>query len=304
MNGVIIQNFLDMMIAEKGASMNTVLAYQRDLTQFFELCAVSPENLTRKHIIEYISELNILCYAQKSQARKLSALREFCKFLLQEKILHENPCQNIVSPKQEKHLPKFLTPAQVKILTNTAFEQNDISLKRIGVMISLMFATGLRVSELISLSENAINYDKKTISVIGKGSKERIVLISDEAKSIVLDYVNNFRKNFIKNQKTSPWMFPSLSSSCGHITRGTFFKKLKTLAVFAQLNPDIISPHTLRHSFATNLINHDADLRSVQKMLGHENIATTEIYTHILKEKLIETVLEKHPLANIKFKDD
>ena len=246
----------------------------------------------------------MLCYAQTSQARKLSALREFCKFLMQEKLLSENPCHNISAPKQEKHLPKFLTPAQIKILTDTALKQDNISLQRIGVMISLMFATGLRVSEVISLTENALNHDKKIITVLGKGSKERIVPISDEARANIYQYAINMRPKFFKKGTSSPWLFPSLSSASGHITRGTFFKNLKTLAFAAELNPEIISPHTLRHSFATNLINHDADLRSVQKMLGHKNIATTEIYTHILKEKLIDTVLVKHPLASVKLKED
>ena len=299
-----IEDFLNMMSAEKGASNNTIMAYRPDLLQFFQLSDVEISKISKKHIINYVQELNELYYAKKSQARKLSALREFCKFLVQEKILKENPCINVSSPKQEKLLPNFLTAKQINILIDTAKNQKSISLKRIGIMICLMFATGLRVSEIVSLSENSINHDKKIITVMGKGSKERIVPISAEAQKAVLNYIQNDRSIFMKKNATSNWLFPSKTSKNGHISRGTFFKNLKLLAIKAELNPDIISPHTLRHSFATHLINHDADLRSVQKMLGHENIATTEIYTHILADKLIDTVIKKHPLANAKFEDD
>ncbi|MBE6451197.1 MAG: tyrosine recombinase [Alphaproteobacteria bacterium] len=300
----IVQNFLDMMVAEKGASINTVSAYEYDLTQFFEIIDTSPAKITRKHITDYINEISSMCYAQKSQARKLSVIREFCKFLLQEKILTDNPSQNLSAPKQEKNLPNFLTDSQIKLLIKTAQQQKNRSLKRIAVMISLMYATGLRVSELICLTQNSINFDKRIVTVKGKGSKERLVPVSKNAIKIVLEYVNNERKYFLAKSKQNNWLFPSKTSKSGYVTRYTFFKNLKQLAAIAELNPKIISPHTLRHSFATNLINHDADLRSVQKMLGHENIATTEIYTHIIKEKLVETVLQKHPLAGIKFKDD
>lgn len=304
MSSAVIQDFLDMLTAEKGASANTIAAYRYDLMQFFKIAKTDYQQITRKGIVGYLKELNKLCYAQKSQARKLSALREFFKFLMQEKLIFENPCHNISAPKPEKHLPNFLTAEQINILVSRAFKEDKPALKRIGIMIHLMFTTGLRVSELISLTENSINYDKNTILIFGKGSKERIVFISNQAKKNVFEYVKNLRHNFINKNKTSNWLFPSLSSKSGHITRGSFFKHLKQLVYLAELNPDIISPHTLRHSFATNLVNHNADLRSVQKMLGHENISTTEIYTHILHDKLIDTVLKNHPLAEIKNKDN
>ena len=299
-----INLFLDMITAEKGSSHNTAVSYQYDLIQFFDITKTNARNITRKHISDYVQELANLHYAPKSQARKLSAVREFCKFLLQEKILTDNPCLNIITPKLEKKIPNFLSPSQIKILIETAKKQPNFSIKRIGVMINLMFATGLRVSELIQLSENSINYDKKIVTVIGKGNKERIIPIAEHARNDVRDYANTYRQVFIKKRKVSAWLFPSLRSASGHITRDAFFKCLRTLAINAELNPDIISPHTLRHSFATNLINNDSDLRSVQKMLGHENIATTEIYTHILKEKLADTVMKKHPLASVNFKSD
>ena len=240
--------------------------------------------------------------AQKSQARKLSALREFCKFLVEEKILTDNPCLNVSTPKQERSLPNFLSRSQIRLLIDTADKIGSNIFKRTAVMVNLMFATGLRVSELVSLTVNSINADKKIVTVMGKGSKERLVPISKEALAMVNEYVNGMLSS--KKNKQIKWLFPSATSKTGYISRQTFFKNLKDLAALAELNPEIISPHTLRHSFATNLINHDADLRSVQKMLGHENIATTEIYTHIIKEKLIDTVMQKHPLSGITFKDD
>lgn len=295
-----LQLFLDSLAAEKGAAANTLEAYRRDILQFFEICPTTPEKISEQDVASYVQELGNRFYSPKSQARKLSAMREFCRFLFSENILHENPAANISSPKQEKPLPKFLTPVQIGILSQTAQTHSNLSVKRIGVMIDLMFATGLRVSELISLPERAINADKKQIMVRGKGNKERIVPIADATIHTVLDYCNTYRCRFIADGKSSNWLFPSKSAQSGHITRDTFFKYLKMLAVEAELDERIISPHTLRHSFATNLLNHQADLRSVQKMLGHENIATTEIYTHITSEKLAETVQHNHPLRTFK----
>lgn len=297
-----IQYFLDMMAAEKGAGNNTIVAYKHDILQFFEITETKLENITEQHILYYIDKLANLYYTNKSQARKLSALKEFCKFLTEEKILKSNPTANITLPKLGKPLPNFLTKEQIKLLTAEALNQKSVSLKVTGFMIDLMFSTGLRVSEIVSLPENAINHDKKIVTVLGKGNKERIVPISDSACKNILEYYTKYRRYFIKKDKISSYMFPSKKSLSGYITRQTFFKNLKTVAFLAELNPEIISPHTLRHSFATNLINHEADLRSVQKMLGHENIVTTEIYTHILDEKLVDTVYVKHPLANFKFK--
>ena len=231
-----LQLFLDTMAAEKGAAVNTLDAYQRDILQFFEICPVPPEKISEQNISAYIQELGNRYYSPKSQARKLSAMREFCRFLFSENILRENPAANISSPKQEKPLPKFLTPVQIDVLSKTAQEHSNFSIKRIGVMIDLMFATGLRVSELISLPERAINTDKKQIMVKGKGSKERIVPVADSAIRKVLEYCNTYRNNFIAEGKTSNWLFPSKSSQSGHITRDTFFKNLKMLAIEAELD--------------------------------------------------------------------
>ncbi len=292
--------FLDMMAAEKGAAENTLDAYRRDIEQFFDITKTEPEAISFEVVSDYIHELGRQAYTPKTQARKLSALREFCRFLFSEKILKDNPTANILTPKQEKPLPKFLTPEQISRLIDQAQNHNNFAFKRIGVMIRLMFATGLRVSELVALPENAINYDKRQICIKGKGSKERIVPISRNAAESVLEYALHCRDKFIAKGKKSTWLFPSKSAAAGHITRDAFFKQLKLLALECGFNARLVSPHTLRHSFATNLINHQADLRSVQKMLGHESVATTEIYTHITSQKLMETVKQKHPLQFLK----
>lgn len=295
----VLELFLDMMTAEKGAAQNTVAAYRRDITQFLEHIKKDLTEITSEDISGFINFLGEEFYSPKSQARKLSALKEFCRFLYIEKIIGNNPSANILTPKQEKPLPKFLTPKQIEILKNAASSHQNLNLKRSGVMIGLMFATGLRVSELISLTENSVNHDKKLITVRGKGNKERIVPVSWACLQELNDY-EQYRDHFISKGKTSVWLFPAKKGSSGHLARSTFFKHLKQLATECDLNPDIISPHTLRHSFATNLLNHDADLRSVQKMLGHENISTTEIYTHITSERLIRNVQENHPLSHFK----
>ena len=298
--GSLLENFLAMMVAERGASQNTIENYQRDLQQFLSFVSVSDMNdVTDKDISQYVQALSKYPYAPKSIARKISALKEFFKFLFSEKEIKENPTAYLTAPKQEKPLPKFLSEAELKHLTDTALAKEDIHARRLAVMLILMSACGLRVSELVGLPENCINFDKKEILVRGKGSKERLIPISDEAIEAVLDYTT-YRDNFIRGGRKSIWLFPSLTSSSGHMTREAFFMALKELAVEAGISPQKLSPHVLRHTFATRLLNHNADLRSVQKMLGHEDISTTEIYTHITSEKLIDTVKRLHPLSRLK----
>ncbi len=298
--GALLESFLSMMVAERGASQNTVENYQRDLEQFLTIVAVSDmAKVTDNDVYQYVQTLSRMNYAPKSIARKISALKEFFKFLFSEKEIKENPTAYLLAPKQEKSLPKFLSENELKSLINTALSKEGIHARRLAVMLILMSACGLRVSELVGLPENCINFDKKEILVKGKGSKERLIPISDEAIEAVLDY-STYRDNFIRGGRKSIWLFPSLTSSSGHMTREAFFMALKELAAEAGISPQKLSPHVLRHTFATRLLNHDADLRSVQKMLGHEDISTTEIYTHITSEKLIDMVKRLHPLSRLK----
>lgn len=291
-----IADFLDMMAAEVGASANTLDAYRRDLEQFEAFSKIPLKQVSARDIEEYIGWLGERHYAVKSVARKISALRDFFKFLYSEKEIDSNPLANISSPKPEKPLPKFLTAAEVKQLLATAREKDSFLSRRLAVMLELMYACGLRVTELVTLPETCINFDKNQILVRGKGSKERLIPIAGSTAKAVKEYLS-FRDQFIRGGRKSIWLFPSLRSRLRHMTRDGFYKDLKELAVCAGLDPQKVSPHVLRHSFATHLLHNGADLRSVQKMLGHESIATTEIYTHVMSEDLIRVVAQKHPLS-------
>lgn len=294
----VVNRFLEMMSAERGAAKNTLEAYGRDVSQFLDRGTFSSlKDISADDIADFVQYLSKYeHFSPKTVARKVSALREFFKFLYTEKIIKENPAVDVLAPKQEKLLPKFLTSEEIRLLILTAKSGETPALRRMSVMLELMYACGLRVSELVSLPENCFNFDKRQILVRGKGSKERIVPVAPQAIDGVLDYLS-YRDYFIKGGRKSIWLFPSKSSSQGHVTRDAFFKHLKKIAVSAGISSQKVTPHVLRHSFATHLLNHDVDLRSVQKMLGHESINTTEIYTHIISDKLIKTVQKLHPLA-------
>jgi len=295
-----VDSFLEMMAAEKGAAQNTLEAYRRDVEQFLDYCAAdNVKNVTEDDISDFMQYLGSRQYSPKTAARKLSAIREFFKFLYTEKDINENPAAGVLTPKQHKPLPKFLSEEDIRRLVKTANGANSAGQRRMATMLELMYACGLRVSELVSLPENCINFDKKQLFVRGKGSKERIVPIAPAAIEAIFDYLA-YRHEFIKEGRRSVWLFPSKTSASGHVTRDAFFKYLKELAVKTGISPAKITPHVLRHSFATHLINHSVDLRAVQKMLGHESVNTTEIYTHILSDKLIQTVRTCHPLARKK----
>ena len=294
----LIDDFLDMMRAEIGASENTINAYRFDLEQFCAACAKPFNQISSEDIASHIRFLNTQHYAPRSIARKISTLKDFFKFLYSEKEISDNPTANIFIPKQSKPLPKFLTPTEVKKMIETAQSKNNVSFQRLAVMLELMYACGLRVSELVSLPENCINFDKRQILVRGKGSKERLIPIAENTLKVILDYFD-LRQEFIRGRK-SIWLFPSKQSSSGHITRDAFFKNIKELAVLSGISPNKVSPHVLRHSFATHLLHNGADLRSVQLMLGHADISTTEIYTHIMSNELLEEVRAKHPLSHFK----
>ena len=295
-----LSDFLTALIAEKGASLNTEQAYRRDIEQFFSAQGIrKPQDLTTDKILAFLNDLAKNPSAPKTQARKLSAIREFCKFLFSEDYLTENPAADIESPKQQKLLPKFLSESQMDALIDAAKRHQDIKYRRLAAMLILMYHCGLRVSELVAAQVNSINFAKKQITVLGKGAKERIIPVSEAALEEIDDYLT-FRQCFTKD-KNNRWLFPSLSAKEGHITRDSFYKQLKNLAKeTGDASVFQITPHVLRHSFATQLLNHDVDLRSVQKMLGHESIGTTQIYTHVINDDLIKTVQQVHPLNDIK----
>ena len=295
MNGGLIGDFLDMQASELGAAENTLAAYRLDLEQFAEFYGRDMTTAGEKDVQAFVRNLSARGYAPTSISRKISALNDFFKFLLSEKEIDANPMINIMSPKKGRRLPKFLTREEVDLMIEAAEHNPDARHKRTAAMLKLMYACGLRVSELVGLPLNCINFDRRQIIVKGKGSKERIVPVAEAALKEILAYLP-VRESLLKG-KEKPFLFPSNSAAGGHITRDGFFKNLKNLAVLAGIPPEKISPHVLRHSFATHLLNRDVDLRSLQKMLGHEDISTTEIYTHILSDELLQEVRNKHPLA-------
>ncbi|MBO7244422.1 MAG: tyrosine recombinase [Alphaproteobacteria bacterium] len=289
----LIDAFLEMILAERGAAGNTVIAYRRDLKElynFLDSKKTRLEKATKEDLQDYIAFLKSSRLSAKTGARRLCAMREFYRFLYSEDIIKKNPADYLQSPKLNKSLPKYLTEAEIDLLIKGAQEKN----KQIYFMFELLYATGMRVSELVGLPITVVTHDLSTLTIIGKGNKERIVPLNENARESLKNWLDERSKN--EKKKNSKWLFPS-SSKTGHITRDGFFKAMKTIATEKGMPLSRVSPHVFRHSFASHLIQHDADLRSVQKMLGHANITTTEIYTHILQDRLKKTVENSHPLS-------
>lgn len=278
-----LESFLEMMSVERGSSKNTLESYKRDLDSFVEFIKSDVETCTSEEIAQYMQSLAKEGFSPKSRARKLSALNQFFKYLYLEKIRKDNPCSNIDAPKAEKSLPKFLSEQEVNKLLDAA--NKDVRLK---AMLEVLYAAGLRVSELVSLKKSSVRVENGDhyLIVKGKGSKERMVPLTKYAVEALKS---------LQNDK-SEWLFPSGKS---HITRQRFGQLLKELAVEAGIDQQKLSPHVLRHSFASHLLAGGADLRLVQELLGHEQIATTQIYTHIQSTKLHKLVQEHHPLAKV-----
>lgn len=278
-----IDIFLEALAAEKGRSKNTLGAYANDLRAADANIDGGLVTATEQDIQKYLGALDACA---TSVARKASALRGFYKFLMLEKIIKENPAANLELPKRPKSLPKLLNTQEIELLLSSA---GDIRTSvRLRAMIELLYASGLRVSELCELPMTAILGDRLLIH--GKGAKERIVPMHEVAIAALNKWLA------MRDADGSKYVFPSHSAS-GHITRDGFFKLLKKCAVLAGIEPARVTPHVLRHSFASHLLAHGANLRAIQTMLGHEDISTTQIYTHVMPEKLQQVVTEHHPLA-------
>ena len=278
-----IDIFLEAMSAEKGRSQQTLCAYASDLHQA-ENNIGDLLNASAQDIQDYLSHLPD---KPSSIARKASALRTFYKFLMMEKIITQNPTSNLELPKRGRALPKYLSPEEIELLISSA---GDIKTSvRLRCMLELLYASGLRVSELCELPLSANLGDRLLIH--GKGAKERLVPMHEAAQHALKKWLD------VRGETDSKYVFPS-NSQTGHITRDGFFKILKKCAVLAGIEPDRVSPHVLRHSFASHLLAGGANLRVIQTMLGHEDISTTQIYTHVLPEKLRDTVESAHPLAH------
>lgn len=308
----LVDSFLDMLTTERGAAMNTRQAYWRDLADFSlqlrEKASKEIVDATPDEIKSYLEDLGIRIHVKgqnKSQiatrtvARRLSALRQFYRYLVSENIRKDDPTSAIESPKQGRTLPKTLSESEVSTLIKVAGDTGGADSVRLVCLLEMLYATGLRVSELVGLPMSAIGEDMQFLMVAGKGGRERMVPLSEPAQRSVKKYLD-VRQQFINPEdkgSQAQWLFPSRTSESGHLTRQRFAQLLKDLADNAGIEADRVSPHILRHAFATHLLSNGADLRSVQKMLGHADIATTQIYTHILGDKAKKTVEEKHPLG-------
>ncbi len=303
----LIEAFLEMMSAERGAAKNTLASYERDLTDYGVFLAgrgASVMTGTAQHVQSHIAALATSGLSTSSQARHLSAIRQFHKFLFAEGIRGDDPSSTVDSPKLGRPLPKIMSVEEVdRLITmaeTDAVAENGTTSKRIRAsrlycLIELLYATGLRVSELVSLSAASANVSGRFLTVVGKGNKERIVPLSEKAKSAIGVYFAQMQQG--GKSIDGKFLFPA-NSQVGHFTRQAFARDLKALAARAGLAADKVSPHVLRHAFASHLLQNGADLRAVQQLLGHSDISTTQIYTHVLDERLRQLVEAHHPLAN------
>ncbi|WP_419905932.1 site-specific tyrosine recombinase XerD [Kiloniella sp.] len=299
-----ISLFLEMMAAERGASLNTLQAYQRDLERFADFLkgqGQRPDRATPSDVRSYLEDLTAEDLSPRTQARHLSSLKQYFLFLMEEGIRNDNPVGEINPPKIGQSLPKFLSVDDTERLLDTARDAKDKEEVRLHALVELLYATGLRVSELVSLKASQTQRDPRILTVLGKGNKERIVPLSLSAREALDTYIAQ-RQTFLSSGDQvaghdQGWLFPSRGKS-GHLTRHRVGQLLKELAIKSGIDPKKISPHILRHAFATHLLENGADLRSVQKMLGHSDISTTQIYTHVLQDRLQRLVLDHHPLSN------
>ncbi|MCC7304635.1 MAG: site-specific tyrosine recombinase XerD [Alphaproteobacteria bacterium] len=308
-----VDAFLDMLTTERGAALNTRHAYWRDLADVSAYLRSKRNSDVNKATTEdlkaYLKDLadkihikgsNKSKIAVRTVARRLSALRQFYRFLVSENNRQDDPTSSIESPKQTRTLPKTMSESEVTQLIKTAGAAGGAESIRLVCLLEMLYATGLRVSELVGLPMSSLGEGNQFVTVTGKAGRDRMVPLSDPAQKALKKYLD-VRKQFIgsdeQRARQEKWVFPSRTSDSGHLTRQRFAQLLKDLARDAGIEEGRVSPHILRHAFATHLLSNGADLRSVQKMLGHADIATTQIYTHIVGDKLKATVKEKHPLS-------
>ena len=284
-----IENFIEYLIIEKKYSKNTVTSYERDLKKFQKIMDNKKiNNISKKDIQNYLNELN-KNQSSRSISRNISTLKSFYKYLKINNKITINPMDQINNPKTKKALPKVLSEEEINNLLDIKLKTNfDYRNK---AMLELMYSSGLRVSELINLNLNDIDLDNDTVKIFGKGSKERIIPLNDYAKEALKEYITVHRKELFKHGENN-YLF--LNNHGNKMTRQGFFKILQKIAREKNIKTEL-SPHTLRHSFATHLLKYGADLRSIQELLGHSDISSTQIYTHITNEKLEKNYKEYHP---------
>jgi integrase/recombinase XerD len=306
----LINLFLDMLAAEQGAGVNTLDAYRRDLTDLSDFLRRKGQGFAGAGtdvLRDYLADLDVRGFKSSSVARRLSAMRHLYRFLLNERIRSDDPAAILSGPKRGRGLPKVLSISDVDRMLRRAKEltaaenaspQQRLRAMRLYCLLELLYATGLRVSELVALPRSAARRDANMIMVRGKGNKERLVPLNDASRQAMADYLAAMEAVRPDKKSTVPskWLFPSFGES-GHLTRQHFARDLKELAAASGLAPRLVSPHVLRHAFASHLLHNGADLRIVQTLLGHTDISTTQIYTHVVEERLKSLVRDLHPLA-------
>jgi integrase/recombinase XerD len=296
-----IDAFLDSLAAERDAAANTRLAYARDMADYEGWLlrrGVSVETAGRAEVEAYLQGCEAEGLSRATRARRLSTLRQFHRFAHEEGLRPDNPTLGLRGPGPERKLPGTLDVPEVEAMIAAARAAPRDRVRE-TCLLELLYATGLRVSELVSLPVAAVRGDPRTILVRGKGGKERIVPLSPPAREAIREWIalrDAAEAGQPRGARPSPWLFPSRGAS-GHLTRQAFHAILKANALRAGLDPEKVAPHRLRHAFATHLLAGGADLRSIQAMLGHASVATTEIYTHVLDERLRDLVATHHPLA-------
>ncbi|MBD3663097.1 site-specific tyrosine recombinase XerD [Sulfitobacter aestuariivivens] len=300
-----ISVFLEAQAAELGAATNTLLAYGRDLKDFDAYLARQTRDFvtaTRENVEDYLVHCDAQGLAKSTRARRLSAIKQLYRFAFEEGLRADNPAIQISGPGQDKRLPKILSEAEVDLLLDAARAsgRTDADRLRNTCLMELLYATGMRVSELVSLPISATRGDPRVLLITGKGGKERMVPLSPPARESLAAWlgVRDRQDDAAREARlvVSRFLFPS-RGKLGHLTRNRFYLLIKEFAAAGGVDPTKVTPHTLRHAFATHLLANGADLRAIQTMLGHADVATTEIYTHVLQERLSELVLEHHPLA-------
>lgn len=295
-----VEAFLEMLSAERGAARNTLEAYARDLRDFASFAARQGREIVSagaEDLRAYLRSLEAAGLAASTAARRLSSLRQFHKFLYTEGIRVDDPSIGLDGPRPARQLPRTVSEHDVGRLLQTARADAETPEGiRLHCLIEVLYATGARVSELVALPFAAVTSDPRFLLIRGKGGRERMVPLNGASREAIAIY-RDVRERFLpRSDEVSPFLFPSRAQA-GHLTRHRFAQLLKDLAARSGLAPDSLSPHTLRHAFASHLLANGADLRSVQKMLGHADISTTQIYTHVLEERLKAIVQTHHPLA-------
>ena len=296
-NILLVDQYIEFLIVQRNLSKNSCFSYRTDLKQFLNFIGEKKllyvdDSIVKKYILFLSSR-----YSVSSHARKLSVVKQFFNFLLNENKIIENRFLDLNSPKLEKKLPSVLSESEINMIFDEAYKDKSARGIRFITMMEIMYATGIRVSELVGLKIASLKEDFSSILILGKGKKERYVPLTETAKAATIEYLK-VRENLIKNEsKGSIFLFPTNSKS-SHITRIRFFQILKGVCMKLTIDPNRVSPHVIRHSFATHLLDRGVDLRIIQTSLGHADISTTQIYTHVQTKKLKNIIENKHPLKS------